>query len=248
MKTTKPRIPTPTLVTRFVRAAETNADVTITTPKIRSWPKIMPRTITPKMGSRLKIMLRVVDVPDDVRERNTCRLTANEAAALNALAQDIAQEMNEDNFSSRRGAQSLEPHRGRMAGFYLYDNNPYGDDPIRPRDAEGTRRAAEHAEVIALMATRGCTLVARASYPTTGDVRGYTVALVFISATPEAAKQDLHAASDRWHDVIMRRFTDAECLLKEPMSSDGSFPNEALSPNEPLSSDDSFPNDDAASR
>ena len=145
-----------------------------------------------------------------MKRKRAANVTFPEALALHALAKDIAREACEDNFRSRRGSGVLEPRRGRMAGFYLYDNNPYDDDLVRPLDADGTRRAREHAEIINAMSARGCILAARASYPNDDDDdQGYTVALVFVSASPEMAEADLLAARERWREAMDRAASEA---------------------------------------
>lgn len=131
-------------------------------------------------------------------------LQPHEQEAALTMATDLAREMHEENFQSRRGIGAVK--LGRKSGFYIYDNNPYGDDPARPFDAPGTRRSREHAALVEFMASRGCKLAGQASYPPPGDDEaGYTVALVFLSASKDQAKSDESAA----HDFLLERLAGA---------------------------------------
>lgn len=105
------------------------------------------------------------------------------------LASEIAREAHEHNFESHWGASELEDGDG----FYVFDNHPYQQDP--------DRRPRQHAELIAYLETRGCKLLATASYPDKGDEAGYTVAHVLQSADPST---DRLAAETRHREIFIR--------------------------------------------
>jgi hypothetical protein len=100
----------------------------------------------------------------------------------------IAREAYTTNFSSRRGIGPWTDNGGKTIGFYVYDNNPWSHD-------RGLRDRL-YAELIAALARRHCSLVSYGHYPTTGDSAGYTLALVFVSASPEQVPADEQAARD----------------------------------------------------
>jgi len=102
-------------------------------------------------------------------------------------ARAAAHDAYENNFSSRRGTGQWEGE-GKAFGFYIYDNNPWADDP--------TRRDRLYAELVAFLERRGCRLAERATYPTVGEDAGYTLALIFVSADQDNAIADHVAARD----------------------------------------------------
>jgi hypothetical protein len=101
--------------------------------------------------------------------------------------------MFENNFPSRRGQGLVGRPDAEPYGFYLYDNNPYANDP--------QRRGREYAELIAYLETRGAKLVEEASYPRSGTDAGYTTAHVFHANN---AEELMHAARDRHFDIVHR--------------------------------------------
>jgi hypothetical protein len=132
--------------------------------------------------------------------------------SLAATAADIARDMHENDFPSRRGIGPFEVG-GRVVGFYLYDNNPFANDP--------ERRPANMAKLVAFLAQRGCRLVASASYPA-GEIEtltlregrvhlstvsfpegGYTTAQIFVSDGDPTA--DEVAARDRIQAILAGR-------------------------------------------
>jgi hypothetical protein len=64
----------------------------------------------------------------------------NTTPNVHAEAAVIAADSYTNNFSSRRGTGLIGLGQCRKGSFYLYDNNPYGKDKLRPLDADGTRR------------------------------------------------------------------------------------------------------------
>lgn len=115
-------------------------------------------------------------------------------ASLAATAADIARDMSENNFPSRRGIGPFEVG-GRVVGFYLYDNNPF---------ANPERRPANMARLVAFLAERGCRLVASASYPAEGhEDAGYTTAQIFVSDGDPTA--DANAACERMRAILAGR-------------------------------------------
>lgn len=115
---------------------------------------------------------------------------------LTRQAREIARDMHDHNFSSRRGFGDWEED-GETIGFYIYDNNPWAADP--------TLRDRHYAELADAMARRECRLVAQASYPDAGaEDAGYTVALIFESAEPSRASEDKDAAIDLIEAMIAR--------------------------------------------
>lgn len=114
----------------------------------------------------------------------------------------IAQDAYENNFSSRRGTGPWETRDGVVDGFYFYDNNPWPD---------AGRREKHFEDLEAHMLERGCRVVGRGSYPLAedGDRRaageeGYTLAAIFVSASPDKVTEDVDAACACMHDLLKR--------------------------------------------
>ena len=105
--------------------------------------------------------------PSSAPVRSTRSNRAPTAQFFQREAIVIAREAYTENFSSWRGTSDY--YDGPYV--YLYDNYPYRNDP--------GQRDREHTELIALLTARGFVVVARASYPTSGESKGYTVAIVF---------------------------------------------------------------------
>lgn len=104
---------------------------------------------------------------------------------LDHHAFDIARDNHENNFSSRRGFGGWSDD-GKSLGFYLWDNNPWGhDEELRGR---------HYAGMTAMLAARGCRVAAQASYPISGDSVGYTIAAIYVSASPDRVEADCAAA------------------------------------------------------
>lgn len=112
-------------------------------------------------------------------------------ADMQALAQDIAREMHEEHFDSHRGSGVVEG----QGLLYLYDNHPYADDSQRPR---------EHAEIHALLATKGAMLVASGRWPLDGEDAGYTVAHVYACDDDATAEAGECALRDRYEHIVRR--------------------------------------------
>lgn len=115
---------------------------------------------------------------------------------LDGLPAEIASYAHETLFEHRRGMGQLTDSRAEI-GIYVFDKNPYGVHPAE--------REREHADLIALLMRRGCRLAARAAYPADGDSAGYTVAMVFVSASSEAALADESAAYDHYERLLQRK-------------------------------------------
>jgi hypothetical protein len=99
----------------------------------------------------------------------------------------IAYDEHEHNFSSRRGSGEWSEDE-KTIGFYVYDNNPWShDQELRDR---------HYAKLVVYMAQRGCRLAAHDSYPRDGENAGYTLAMIFISATPDQVNADQQAACE----------------------------------------------------
>jgi hypothetical protein len=106
-------------------------------------------------------------------------MTSKIENAVLSLASDIAKEMHEEHFDSRRGVGVVDGE----SLLYFYDNNPYADD--------AGRRDREHAEMHAALARVGAELLATGSYPPEGaEQAGYTVAHVYDCTDPEGAKRE----------------------------------------------------------
>ena len=116
-----------------------------------------------------------------------------------SVAYALAAEAYEENFSSRRGGGEMSDRAGRTVGFYIYDNNPWAGDP--------TARARDYADLTIALAERGCRLAAHASYPERADAgdAGYTIAMVYISESPERASEDHEFARARISELVRRR-------------------------------------------
>jgi len=121
------------------------------------------------------------------------RIAGSPNATWKKLAASIAEEAHEENFSSRRGTGLIAAANDKTVGFYLYDNNPYANDP--------ERRGREHADLIAYLATRRARLAASAAY---GE-NGYTVAHIFIVDGAEHVAEKFVTAIQ---DAAMMRFRD----------------------------------------
>jgi len=111
----------------------------------------------------------------------------------NRNAAAIAKDCRENHFPSRRGIGAwAATDEKKPIGFYYYDNNPFSD----LRDGTSPRRDAMIAELVAIMAERGCRVVERASYPKTDPKygqEGYTLALIFESEIPSRVSEDCDA-------------------------------------------------------
>lgn len=116
-------------------------------------------------------------------------MTPDQKLAAQELATDLAREMYDENFESRRGCAIVEDTQF----FYFYDNNPYADKARRP---------TEHAEFHAELALVGAEHVATGTYPVEGESAGYTVVHVYSCMDPEAAERRLH---EIFVDVVMGR-------------------------------------------
>lgn len=157
--------------------------------KIRSKPK---QATSPKTSSK-------GDGPgaaDAERGSGGARwLTSHERSAY-----CIACDEHVNNFKSRRGSGEWADDSGCTIGFYVFDNNPWAHD--------ADLRDRQYAELTAIMAKRGCRLVGHAKYPKTGDSAGYTLAMIFISATPKSAAADHEVASDFTEKLVGQAYAD----------------------------------------
>jgi hypothetical protein len=101
----------------------------------------------------------------------------------NQAATTIAERAHVTNFSTRRNIIA------QADGFYIFDNNPFADDPAR--------RKQIYDGLIAHMAGKACKLVGRGSFPPPGQKdASYTIALVFKSASRNSVAVDAEAAGD----------------------------------------------------
>jgi hypothetical protein len=127
---------------------------------------------------------------------------------LDHHAFDIARDNHEKNFSSRRGFGGWQG-RGTSVGFFHWDNNPWGNDD--------ELRGGHYAGMTAMLAARGCRIAAHASYPVTGEERGYTIAAIYLSAAPESVEADCAAA----RAYIEARVADAYASSPQRNPDDG---------------------------
>ena len=123
----------------------------------------------------------------------------------------IAQDANEENFSSHRGLGRFATPEDRedaaeyAAALYLYDNHPYSD----LKKGVSEKRTKELDEVKRLVAARGLRVLGEAEYPDFGfddeedGKLGYTVAIIFDASGVEggidAAERILR---DAWSSVL----------------------------------------------
>ncbi len=126
---------TPKIAARYVRPIETSANVIAMS--IPNRPTIEPKYVVPNLAIEPRPEPKYVTLSEDERARMNAKIAAGRmpphvAEAMTVMANEIAREEHEDHFESRRGLGHMTAGRGLPAGFFLYDNNPYGDDPVRP--------------------------------------------------------------------------------------------------------------------